>query len=74
MTIETEAKSIVVVDMKKCVGSGMCTTIAPRVFALDENGALVINRSEVTGEEANAVRDAAACCPVDAISIRNLTE
>ncbi len=72
MTTETKVMSIVIVDMKKCVGSGMCTTIAPRVFTLDENGTLVVTRSAVTGEDADAVRDAAACCPVEAISLRKM--
>lgn len=59
----------VVVDMKKCIGSGMCTTIAERVFKLDEDGTLIVIKTEVVADELGPVRDAIACCPVEAITL-----
>jgi ferredoxin len=58
----------VVVDLDLCIGSGMCTGIAPDVFDLDENGALVALSAEVAPADADAVLDAIDCCPVEAIS------
>jgi len=60
---------VVIVDMKKCIGSGMCTSIAADVFKLDENGKLVLIKQEITSEEMEAIRDAVFCCPVEAISL-----
>ncbi|MBV9381605.1 MAG: ferredoxin [Streptosporangiaceae bacterium] len=55
------------VDTGLCIGSGMCVGTAPDRFAFDadQHSRPV---SEVTGEE-EAVRDAAASCPVEAISL-----
>lgn len=61
----------VVVDRDRCVGSGMCTSIAPGVFELDDVGGLVLKRDEVADEaDQAAVNDAVACCPVEALSVR----
>jgi ferredoxin len=60
----------VAVDRERCVGSGMCTSIAPTVFALDSRRSLVISHDEVVSEaERAAVRDAVACCPAEALSV-----
>jgi len=61
----------VLVNMEKCVGSGMCTIISPSVFRLDEDGTLIILKNEPAGEEIASVKDAVACCPVAAISLVN---
>jgi ferredoxin len=58
-----------VVDLSVCIGSGMCTSIAPDVFDLDRHGTLVLLTTEVGPEDAGGVRDAADCCPVEAISV-----
>jgi len=46
----------------------MCTTIAPRVFELDEAGRLRVLQETVSGSDAALVLDAIACCPVEAIA------
>ena len=61
--------AVVDVDMKKCICSGMCTTIAPGVFRLDDDGKLVVLRRNPFVDEIAAVKDAVACCPVEAISL-----
>jgi ferredoxin len=58
----------VVVDLDVCIGSGMCTGIAPSVFELDAHGTLVALTSDVAPDEVDAVLDAIDCCPVEAIS------
>jgi len=54
------------VDSTLCVGSGMCVGVAPDHFVL------VDGRSQPTTPElssSDAVRDAASCCPMEAITI-----
>jgi ferredoxin len=59
-----------VVDTQKCIGSGMCTSIAPTVFALDDDGVLVLlHGEELTAAEEELARDAAECCPAEAIDV-----
>jgi len=58
---------VVAVDKATCIGSAICVGIAPGRFALDErqrSGPLV---AEIAPDE--AVRDAAASCPAEAISL-----
>lgn len=58
----------VAVDFDVCIGSGMCTTIAPTVFELDDAGDMRLLQDVVAGDEVDAVADAIACCPVEAIA------
>lgn len=55
------------VDTSLCIGSGMCVGTAPGSFAFDA-GQRSRPVSELTGEN-EAVRDAAASCPVEAITL-----
>jgi ferredoxin len=53
----------------ECIASGSCLGIAPKRFALGDDG-----RSHPTStpiEEDDAVLDAAASCPMEAISVRD---
>jgi ferredoxin len=55
------------VDKGTCIGSAVCVGTAPGRFALDDrqrSGALA---ADIAPDE--AVRDAAASCPVEAISL-----
>ena len=57
------------VDLDRCIGSGMCTTYAPTIFELAEDGTHVRVLGDVVPKELEAVvEDAIACCPVEAIS------
>jgi ferredoxin len=57
------------VDLAVCIGSGMCTTAAPSLFVLDSRGGKVTLISETVPDGLEeAVEDAEACCPVEAIS------
>lgn len=58
------------VDHDKCVGSRICTAIAPKVFALDENGqARVV---DPMGDTLEVIEAAAEGCPVIAITIEDV--
>ncbi|MDT0453965.1 ferredoxin [Streptomyces hesseae] len=58
----------VTVDRTRCVGSGLCASVAPGAFRLDER-----RRSSPVEEStapSEAVLEAAEGCPVEAIRIR----
>ena len=55
------------VDLDKCVGSRICVAIAPKVFALDENGQARV--TDVEGDTLGNIRAAAEGCPLGAITV-----
>ncbi len=57
----------IAVDHDKCVGSTLCTLIAPAVFALDEKGQSIV--VDPTGDTEEQVVDAAEQCPMSAITV-----
>ena len=61
-----------VVDVEKCIASGMCEAIAPELFELgDREHAVALDVAEPTEEASQAMHDAVACCPVEAIRIES---
>ncbi|MER5262885.1 ferredoxin [Actinosynnema sp. NPDC002837] len=56
------------VDRATCMGTGMCTSIAPDHFRLDGGTATPV-KPEV--EPDDAVVDAAESCPMEAILVRS---
>lgn len=52
-----------------CAGFGICTGIAPHVFALHDDGYAVVLVDEVAPEDEDAMRRAESQCPARAISI-----
>ena len=61
--------SRVEVDRDRCVGSGVCESLAPAVFELDDDGVLVIHSSEPDEGQLDAVHDAVQSCPTRALSL-----
>ena len=55
------------VDKNVCIGSGMCVAIVPDRFVLDEQHRSGAVEAEIDADE--VVRDAAASCPSEAISL-----
>jgi ferredoxin len=55
------------VDKNVCIGSAMCVAIAPDRFALDERQRSGPVQAEIDPDE--VVRDVAASCPSEAISL-----
>lgn len=52
----------------KCVGSGNCVELAPKVFdQSDDDGKVILVADDETNDE--AAREAASLCPVGAILI-----
>jgi len=56
---------MVKVDKNKCVGCGLCASSCPETFKMDLNGKAEVIKNEVT----SGAKEAAAGCPVSAISV-----
>jgi ferredoxin len=57
----------VIVDIEKCIGSGMCALTAPAVFSQDENGFVVLLDQAATNTQ--DARSAAELCPSGALTL-----
>jgi ferredoxin len=52
-----------------CIGSGACVEEAPKLFARDENGVVVLRVTEIAQADQPALRCAAVACPAAVIEI-----
>ncbi|UWG46825.1 Ferredoxin [Halanaeroarchaeum sp. HSR-CO] len=59
------------VDQDTCISDQVCAATAPDVFEMGADGKayVVDGMEEVEGADLEMAREAAAACPVDAISI-----
>ena len=60
---------IVTVDEDRCRGHGVCTSLCPTVFTLNDDGYSEVLVSEVPASLEEAVGDAVRQCPEKAISV-----
>ena len=59
------------IDRETCMGSGVCTVLAPATFDIDEDAkAFVANPA---GDRLDQIESAAAGCPTRAITVRRAT-
>lgn len=56
----------IVIDRSLCSGFGSCAELAPEIFEVDDGGLVSLRRG--TSEDPS-VLDAAAACPMAAISV-----
>lgn len=59
----------VTVDRDLCVSSGMCESVAPAVFEIDDDGELVVLQDVVPAELLEDARAAARSCPTRALQV-----
>ncbi|MCL2543854.1 MAG: ferredoxin [Nocardioidaceae bacterium] len=57
------------VDFDLCESNAMCEALAPDIFELDDDDMLQVDTDVVTDENEARVRQAAAACPRNAISL-----
>lgn len=57
------------VDWDRCTGMGMCESLAPDVFEVDDDGSLILHAEEVPEGMESDVREAVAACPTEALSL-----
>lgn len=59
----------IVVDRAKCTGIGICESYAPELFEVNEDGELVLASETVPAEMLDAVQEAIAGCPTEALRL-----
>lgn len=57
------------VDFGKCTGLGICESLAPEFFEVNDEGDLVLLKGDITAEELQAVEEAVSGCPTEALRI-----
>ena len=64
------ADATVEVNHDVCIVSGMCASLAPEVFDIDDDGLkLEVLQPTLPPELLEQARSAEACCPVEAITV-----
>ncbi|MFI9408668.1 ferredoxin [Nocardia gamkensis] len=59
----------VVVDRSKCTGLGICESLAPLFFEVDDSGELIQLKEDIADDELAAVEEAVQGCPTEALRI-----
>ena len=60
----------VLVDYDKCTGLGICESLSPGHFEVNDEGDLVLLKADVTDDELSAVEEAIAGCPTEALRLQ----
>lgn len=58
------------VDRARCTGLGICEAYAPDLFEVNDDGDLVIAIETVSRELVDAVQQAIASCPTEALRLQ----
>ncbi|AIJ24654.1 MULTISPECIES: ferredoxin [Amycolatopsis methanolica group] len=61
----------IIVDRAKCTSLGICESLAPDVFEVDDNGELVLKAATVPDGLRDDVEAAIAGCPTEALRLRD---
>jgi ferredoxin len=59
----------VIVDRDKCTALGICESIAPGHFEVDDSGDLVVLRDDVGPDETQTLQEAVDACPTVALRL-----
>ncbi|MCW2750466.1 MAG: fdx2 [Aeromicrobium sp.] len=59
----------VVVDFTKCTGLGICESLAPDYFEVNDDGDLVLLREDISDQDLQSIEEAVAGCPTEALLI-----
>ncbi|MEV5551884.1 ferredoxin [Streptomyces sp. NPDC052309] len=59
----------IIIDRTKCTGLGICESIAPELFEIDENGELIVHNDTVPDGTLDVVEQAVRGCPTEALRL-----
>lgn len=59
----------VTVDFDKCTGLGICESLAPDFFEVNDDGELLLLREEIGDADLQEVEEAVNGCPTEALRI-----
>ena len=57
------------VDREKCISCGLCASICPDVFEMDDEEISVVIVDEIPSDSESCAIDAQEGCPTDAITV-----
>jgi ferredoxin len=58
-------------DLTACQGYANCVIAAPDTYDLDDDGVVVLLRSEIADQDFPRIQEAARSCPVSALTIED---
>lgn len=59
----------VTVDFDKCTGLGICESLAPDFFEVNDDGELLLLKADIGDAELQEVEEAVNGCPTEALKI-----
>jgi ferredoxin len=59
----------IVLDTTKCASLGICESLAPDYFEVQDDGTLLVKADVVSDVDLNEVREAVAACPTAALRL-----
>lgn len=69
----SKPKATLEIDQERCLGTGFCQALAPRLFRLDSYGEAEVLRAELTDEDDIAEADAVVSgCPTESVILKLL--
>ncbi|MFJ2759020.1 ferredoxin [Nocardioides sp. NPDC087217] len=57
------------IDYDKCTGLGICESLAPDYFEVNDAGDLVLLESEIAPDDLQSIEEAVSGCPTEALRI-----
>lgn len=57
------------VDKDTCIGCGLCTSVCPEVFEMDDDGKAKASQNKIADNLVDSAKDAEIQCPVSAITV-----
>ena len=60
----------VLCDFDRCTGLGLCESLAPDFFEVQDDGSLVVLRETFDEAERSSLEEAVRSCPTEALSLR----
>ena len=59
----------IIIDRSRCTGLGICESLAPEFFEVDETGTLALLNENVPDGALRSVEEAVAGCPTEALRL-----
>lgn len=59
----------IVLDKSRCTGLGICESLSPKHFEIDDDGGLMLLETGVDDDELDDVEAAVAGCPTEALRL-----
>ena len=70
---DTKIQFRVVADRSRCCGYGLCATVCPQVYKIDEGGLVYVDSEFIPDGLENEAKEGAAACPAEALLVESVT-